>query len=220
MMKSACLLLSALLLMTATTLAQGRDQAFREKVLIGFYAEQDENSINLRWSAEPVGFISLFRIEHYLKSASDDTAWVEIASVPYESSETPKLYMAPHIPYTQGDQHYRLTAIDTLGNPYEVFFTDLYFRKDKFPGYKLEAADPNPFLSSTVIRFTVPAGSRVLLELYTLKFKQAKEVVFSATGKNQNEYEWDLSDLDYGVYYCRMKCGDFVDVIKLVKGIQ
>mgnify|MGYP001302844647 CR=1 FL=1 len=213
-------ILYVLLLLTMTAFPQEKHETEREKVFIGFYAEQEENTINLRWSAEPVNFISLFRIEHHLKSTSEDTAWVEIASVPYEVSEAPKLYMVPHTPYTQGDQHYRLTAIDTLGQPYEVFYTELYFRKDKFPGYKLEAADPNPFLSSTVIRFTVPAGSRVLLELYSLKFKQAKEVVFTATGKNLNEYEWDLSDLDYGVYYCRMKCGDFVDVIKLVKGIQ
>lgn len=219
-MKQLLLLLNVLLLLTATALPQGKNETGREKVFIGFYAEQEENTINLRWSAEPVDFIAMFRIEHYLKSASEDTAWVEVAKVPYEVSETPKLYMVPHTPYTQGDQYYRLTAIDTSGQPYEVFFTELYFRKDKFPGYKLDAADPNPFLATTVIRYTVPAGSRVLLELYTLKFKQAKEVVFTATGNNLNEYEWDLSDLENGVYYCRMKCGDFVDVLKLVKGIQ
>jgi hypothetical protein len=77
-------------------------------------------------------------------------------------------------------------------------------------------SSPNPFNSKTKISFALPNGGMVSLVIYDIT---GKEIVKLSEGwKTTGSYEIDFdgSDMTSGIYFARLKAGDFSETMKMV----
>ncbi len=88
-----------------------------------------------------------------------------------------------------------------------------------FPNY------PNPFNSTTLIRYHLPAissqQSAVSLKVYNIEGQLVRVLVDGEQGAGRYEVTWDGCDsrgepLSSGIYLCRMKAGGFTQTRKIV----
>jgi endoglucanase len=82
--------------------------------------------------------------------------------------------------------------------------------------YQLQQNYPNPFNPSTVIRYGLPHGTKVELTVYNT---QGRQVVILEQGyreEGSHTVRFDASHLAGGVYFYRLKTGDFEEMKKLV----
>lgn len=75
---------------------------------------------------------------------------------------------------------------------------------------------PNPFNPSTIISYNVPTADKVLLEVYNSLGQRVKTLVDKEQTSGTYNVKWDASRLASGVYYYRIKVGDFVLTKKAV----
>jgi len=75
---------------------------------------------------------------------------------------------------------------------------------------------PNPFNPTTVIKYQLPAVSEVRLAVYDLL---GREVAILVNGKQEagvHDLRFDASGLSSGVYFYRLRAGDFTQSKKFV----
>ena len=68
---------------------------------------------------------------------------------------------------------------------------------------------PNPFNSSTIIKYSLPEAARVNLEVYNLLGQKVATLVDEVQQAGYYSYIWNMMDLPSGVYFYRLKTGDF-----------
>jgi hypothetical protein len=76
-------------------------------------------------------------------------------------------------------------------------------------GFLLEQNYPNPFNPSTVVRFSVPAASRVKLAVYDLLGREVALLVDGETPAGIHSAEFSAAGLPSGVYIARMQAAGF-----------
>jgi hypothetical protein len=82
--------------------------------------------------------------------------------------------------------------------------------------YRLAPNFPNPFRTSTAIRFCVPKRSHVSLRVYDVRGREVQAVLDGEVGPGYQTSAFDGSNLASGVYYCRMVAGRFSETRKMV----
>jgi hypothetical protein len=75
---------------------------------------------------------------------------------------------------------------------------------------------PNPFNSSTMIRFDVPMTDNVSLTIFNLLGQQVATLFDGRQFAGIHTIQWDASDCPSGIYLCRMEAGGFVQTRKMV----
>lgn len=83
-------------------------------------------------------------------------------------------------------------------------------------GYQLLGAYPNPFNRASQVGFVVPTAARVKLELFDLQGRAVATVVDRTFAAGTHRVTLDAGDLAGGVYFLRMKSGDFQAARKVV----
>jgi hypothetical protein len=88
-------------------------------------------------------------------------------------------------------------------------------------GFQLAAAAPNPFESSTSIKFSVASRTHVAIEVYNILGQKVRTLVNESLEPNSYVREWDgRSDdgakVSSGIYFYKMVAGDFSDTKKAV----
>ncbi len=75
---------------------------------------------------------------------------------------------------------------------------------------------PNPFFSATTMRYAVPEKVHVELALFDIVGREV-EVLYSGD-RSAGEYEMpvEAGSLPAGVYFCRLRAGDFVQTRSLL----
>jgi len=86
----------------------------------------------------------------------------------------------------------------------------------KVEKFELLSAYPNPFNSTTTIRFTVPSSSSTSLTLHDLSGRQVRECVSAQLHAGEHSYILNGDDLPAGIYLIRLKTGNFTKVKKVV----
>jgi hypothetical protein len=86
---------------------------------------------------------------------------------------------------------------------------------------RLYQSSPNPFTSSTILRFYLPARQRVLIEIYNVQGQMVKTLLDAAgePGTNQTHWEGNTNSgmrAAPGVYFCHMEAGSYRDTKKVV----
>ena len=76
--------------------------------------------------------------------------------------------------------------------------------------FLLEQNYPNPFNPTTVIRYQVPVASDVRLVVYDLLDREISTLVNETKNAGYYRVEFDARDLSSGVYFYRLRAGDFV----------
>ncbi|MEW6511071.1 MAG: T9SS type A sorting domain-containing protein [Bacteroidota bacterium] len=84
------------------------------------------------------------------------------------------------------------------------------------PGYRLQQNYPNPFNPATVISFDLPMASRVTLTISNALGQELARLVDGARDAGHHEITFDASGMSSGVYFYRLKAGEFVASKRLV----
>ena len=75
---------------------------------------------------------------------------------------------------------------------------------------------PNPFNPSTTIKFSIPRLEFVTLEVYNLLGQRVASLVSESLTAGVFEIVWNAGNLPSGIYFYRLKAGDFVQANRLV----
>jgi len=81
--------------------------------------------------------------------------------------------------------------------------------------YSLSQNYPNPFNPETVIKYQLPANSKVTLTIYDILGKEITKLVNQEQEAGNYEVKFNGGRLASGVYICRIIAGDFVKTIKM-----
>jgi hypothetical protein len=119
---------------------------------------------------------------------------------------------------TWGD-YYKISAVDFAGNESEpigpYYITDVA-GGDLPAKYALFQNTPNPFNPRTTIKFALPAAGQVSLAIYGVDGRRVASLQDGHMTAGVHEVIWDGTDgtgreVSSGVYYCRIKAGDFTE---------
>jgi hypothetical protein len=86
----------------------------------------------------------------------------------------------------------------------------------------LQSVAPNPFCGRVGVVFTLPAAQRVYLEVFSAAGRPVRTLLTGIQPAGRRRIEWDGRGADgrpaaRGIYFCRMRAGDFTAERKLVK---
>jgi hypothetical protein len=82
--------------------------------------------------------------------------------------------------------------------------------------YALFQNFPNPFNVATEIRYAIPVEGKVSLKVYDIRGAEMATLVDGHRDAGVYSVRWDPGYLASGVYFCRLKTGDFSKTIKMV----
>jgi hypothetical protein len=82
--------------------------------------------------------------------------------------------------------------------------------------FKLEQNYPNPFNPTTTISFAIPKNAAVSLKIFDVLGKEVKSLVNEEMSPGNYSVSFDGSNLSTGIYYYRLKAGEFSRVKKLL----
>jgi hypothetical protein len=82
--------------------------------------------------------------------------------------------------------------------------------------FSLEQNFPNPFNNSTVIKYSIPQEGLVTLNVYNLMGEEVVRLVNDTKQTGNYEVSFDATGLPSGVYFYRLRAGDFVETKKMV----
>jgi hypothetical protein len=112
-------------------------------------------------------------------------------------------------------------AIDTAGNTSQFstpFVTIVeQFNHSQMPiRYRLYQNFPNPFNPKTIINYELPTTNFVELSIYNLLGQKVATLLSERQPAGSHQVEWDASQMPSGVYYYRIKAGEFENVKQMV----
>lgn len=87
--------------------------------------------------------------------------------------------------------------------------------------YSLSQNSPNPFNGETIIGYAVPRTSRVEITVLNILGQKVKTLVSQLHTAGRRSIDWNGTDdsgndVTSGVYFCRIRAGDFRSVKKMV----
>jgi photosystem II stability/assembly factor-like uncharacterized protein len=82
--------------------------------------------------------------------------------------------------------------------------------------FSLEQNFPNPFNSSTIIRFDLPSSGLVSLNAYNLAGQRVATLFSKNLQNGRHLYEWNPASLSSGVYFLRLEGNGFGKTIKTI----
>jgi ligand-binding sensor domain-containing protein len=95
--------------------------------------------------------------------------------------------------------------------------TGLNDKQIKLPtSFKLEQNYPNPFNPSTTINYQLPMTSYVTLNVYDILGREVKTLINEQQTAGNHSVTFNAEGLASGVYFYRIKTGEFNDVKKLL----
>jgi hypothetical protein len=113
-----------------------------------------------------------------------------------------------------GKYFYRLKQFDFDGS---FHYSDVANVDFNIPlKYALEQNYPNPFNPTTKIKFSIPKEVQVNLNIYNILGEKVKELKNEVMKPGNYEVNFKASSLASGVYFYRIKAGDFVQTKKMI----
>jgi photosystem II stability/assembly factor-like uncharacterized protein len=101
--------------------------------------------------------------------------------------------------------------------PLSEIITAVRETENKQPSvYTLSQNYPNPFNNSSVLRYSIPNSSQVILKIYNTLGEEIETLVNEEKQAGTYEISWATSGLPSGVYFYRLQAGDFVQTKKMI----
>ena len=82
--------------------------------------------------------------------------------------------------------------------------------------FRLEQNYPNPFNPSTTIRYSLPGNAHVTLTIFNTLGQQVATLVNEIQDSGYHDVRFDPSGLASGVYFYRLKAGDYIATKRLL----
>jgi hypothetical protein len=99
-----------------------------------------------------------------------------------------------------------------LGNESSVAVTPSHVPHD----FALNSPYPNPFNSSVIISYSLPAQGRVRITIHNIIGELVMTVAEGMTSPGLNSLRWDAGSLASGIYFCRMEAEGSSQVRKML----
>jgi hypothetical protein len=75
---------------------------------------------------------------------------------------------------------------------------------------------PNPFNPPTVIRYALPSACNVTIVIYDIVGRTVETLLNGEQPAGYHKVVWDAKNASSGMYFCRIKAGDYVETKKMV----
>jgi len=146
--------------------------------------------------------------------APNDTQWTMIALIPAKGESNlnsitqlrRKAEILRSLPYDS-------LAFGTLNYP----ITDVQYEgKPVVADFKLYQNYPNPFNPSTTIKFSLPADSKVNINVYNSLGQLVEILEDKEMESGYHEINFDASKLPSGIYFYQLKTGSFTQTKKMI----
>jgi hypothetical protein len=157
-----------------------------------------------------------FEIERARLSEHNVTiSWVKIGFVNgHGNSNSPKYYVfVDNKPLFERSQ-YRLKQIDNGGAFRYSIIIELGI--GTVNDFALYQNSPNPFNPSTVISYSIPTSSNVIVEVYDMLGKLIKTLVNEKQETGNYKVNFNAGELSSGIYFYKIQASNFVAVKKMI----
>jgi len=192
--------------------------------LVSFTAVYKDDNVNLKW--ETVTEVNNKGFEIQRKEKLKEDYWSNIGFIQGNGTTTqPNTYNFSYEQKKSGCYLYRLKQIDFDGT---FIFSQVVEVKVPIPKeIKLDQNYPNPFNPSTIIKFTIPSiiatplergkqSQPVTLKVYDVLGNEVATLVNEEKSVGTYEVEFSADRLTTGIYFYKLKAGDFVETKKMV----
>lgn len=183
--------------------------------LTSFTAMQSANSVELRWATATEVSNHGFEIERtFLLSPNDKTIWEKIGFINgYGNSNSPKNYSFIDNISIKAKTLYRLKQLDNNG---AFKYSSTIEVGSVVLKYDLSQNFPNPFNPSTVITYSIPVSSNVVINVYNVIGEQIKSLVNGYQEAGSYKVNFDARKLSNGIYFYKIQSGSFVEIKKMM----
>ncbi|MGE5847967.1 MAG: T9SS type A sorting domain-containing protein [Ignavibacteria bacterium] len=176
--------------------------------LSSFTAAADLNSVELKWETKTETNNRGFEIERYANGK-----WHMIGFAEGKGTTTGRSkYKFIEKNVNGSNVRYRLKQIDFDG----TFTYSKEVEINLIQEYQLNQNYPNPFNPATTIRYSIPSKSIVNLEVYDIMGNKIAVLVNEEKSAGRFAVSFDGSNFSSGIYYYRIKAGNFVKVGKMI----
>ena len=181
--------------------------------LKSFSSSVNGRDVRLTWSTSSETNNAGFATER--KTAESE--WTKIGFVKGNGTvSVPSNYSYEDRKLSSGKYQYRLKQVDFNGNS-EYFPLDGFAEVEAPAGFDLSRNYPNPFNPSTKIDFQIPVDSKVSLVIYDIIGREVKTLINNEFRKaDYYTVEFNAAGISSGVYFYRMRAGDFREARKMI----
>jgi hypothetical protein len=114
-----------------------------------------------------------------------------------------------------GSNFEAVLTVDANGDP--IYPPQTVVRSQKSQWLSLATANyPNPFNSSTIIKYILPESGHVSLCIYNLSGQEIAMLYAGNQSAGEHEVKWTPGDLASGVYFFRLQTGESVQLGKIL----
>jgi hypothetical protein len=176
--------------------------------LVSFSASTEKGGITLNWETASELNNKGFEIQRATEKEFQSGIWYSIGYVEGAGTTTEQsVYSFKDKSTTEKRYYYRLCQHDFDGR-YE--FSDYISVSVNPTDFLLHQNYPNPFNPSTIITFSLPVESDVILMIYTINGETVLQQKFSALAAGTHTYGWNGTDMagipvSGGIYFCRLR---------------
>lgn len=189
-------------------------------VLANFEASGDQGCIALNWTT--ASEVNCHKWEIH-RGDRERGQYDKIGELPGRgSTETVHTYrwvdrdLSPDVTY-----YYKLKQIDLDGSSWWSDIVSATASSAVPKSYALHQNYPNPFNASTTIHYQIPEGDHVTLKIFNSLGQEVRDLVDADQKTGRHAVVWDGRDdqgqeVGSGIYFCKLKAGDFGKTIKMV----
>lgn len=184
----------------------------------GFSAILDNNLVRASWQTNNEQYNKGYYVE---RSIDSDTSWKRIKFIQAKNQKGINAYeFSENVPAASSEVYYRLVQVDKDGDEMKSAAIKLNYFSFNPGNFALAQNFPNPFSDSTIIKYYLPQDSDVRIEIYSDKIETVTVPVEGFQTKGEHSLSFSAhgsyGKLPGGVYFYRMKAGEFVDVKKMI----
>ncbi|MBK7631444.1 MAG: T9SS type A sorting domain-containing protein [Ignavibacteriales bacterium] len=183
--------------------------------ILGFNAEVVNDSVKISWYAANENEGTTYSIYRSGEGNTEEMDWKIAGSVKKNKKTDTNYYEFYDLPDISGSIFYRIAQKNDKTQPqYSNIEKVDYFRDVE--SIVLGQNYPNPFSSSTTISFFLPELEEVTFEFFNSNIEIIKKIDDFEYPAGKNEVVFNAENLLPGIYYYRLKAGNFVDVKKMI----
>ena len=183
--------------------------------LTSFTAKQSVNGVGLQWATATEVSNFGFDIERTsLVTQNNQTNWEKIGFISgHGNSNSPNNYSFIDNKPLSGKSQYRLKQIDKDG---AFKYSKTIEVASVILKYDLAQNFPNPFNPTTVITYSIPTSSNVMVKVYNVLGKLITTLVNENQEAGIYKVNFDANGLSNGVYFYKIQAGSYTSVKKML----